>query len=117
MTKQNEEQKDSEAPDISKRLVMLRQQYTQLVVDFYRLRKTLELDFIRIKTHLKEAREASHSQRINILNGVLEYLDEAIPELRKSRISLKEQMGEVADYVDEKEGSFENLLKTSGRFF
>lgn len=112
----NEEPADSEAPGIEDPAVF-RLEYTKIIAHYYRLRKVVETDFKRMILHLKEARELTRSDSLYIINELLDYLEQVVPELKKLRTSLAEQMGEVADYIDGQEGTVEEMFKASPRFF
>lgn len=113
---QTEDQADSEALDISDKM-LFQKHYTDLVAQHYRLRKAVETDFRRTLLHLKDARGASRSETIHIINELISYLTEVIPELKKLRLNLAEQMGEVAEYIDGLEGTLDEMFEASPRFF
>lgn len=112
----NEEPVDSEVLETDDSAIF-RMEYTKLLAHHYRLRKVVEADFKRMIVHLKDAREASRSDTLHIIGELLSYIEEVVPELKKLRLSLVEQMGEVAEYIDKQEGTVDGMFKSSPRFF
>lgn len=89
---QNAEKADSDQLD--NKTVILEHEYTKLVFHHFRLRRALSEDFKWFRDQMKLAREASHSNRTNIINGVLDYLDVSVPELDKAMKHLEDQLDE-----------------------
>lgn len=89
---QNEEKVDSDQPD--GKTAILEHEYTKLVFHHFRLRRALSADFKWFRDQMKLARESSHSNRTNIINGVLEYLDGTVIELDKAMKHLEDQLDE-----------------------
>lgn len=113
---QKEEQVDSEAP-VNDESATFRLEYTKLLAHHYRLRKVVEADFKRMIVHLKDARESQRSDSLHTINQLLDYLEQVVPELKKLRLTLTKQMGEVAEYIDEQEGTLDKMFEASPRFF
>ena len=89
---QNEEKADSDQPD--SRATVLQNEYVKLVLSHFRLRQALLTDFRWFQEQLKLAREGTHSNRTDIINGLLDYLDRSVPELERAKKHLEEQLDE-----------------------
>jgi hypothetical protein len=113
---QNEEKADLEVP-VNDETLTFRLEYTKLLAHHYRLRKVVEADFKRMIVHLKDARESSRSDSLHTINQLLDYLERVVPELKKLRLTLVEQMGEIAEFIDTQEGTLEKMFEASPRFF
>lgn len=85
-------------PDIPEEF---KKHYTQIVLNNLGLRIEVEKDFRWVRQKLKLMREVSHTKQISILNEVLEYLDKAIPEMKKIRIAFKKQIDNVRESHNE----------------
>jgi len=112
----NEDQTDSEVQDINNPATF-QMHYTNLVAQYYRLRKSVEADFKRILLHLREARESSRSESLDTINGVISYIEAVLPELEKLRLHMDSQMGEVSKYIDKEEGTVDEMFNSSPRLF
>ncbi len=109
MEKLNEEQKDSVQqessdviqtyPDIPEEL---KKHYTQVVMNNLGMRIEVEKDFRWVRQKLILMREVSHTERISLINEMVEYLDKAIPELEKIRIAFEEQINKARETGDSK---------------
>ena len=87
---QNEEQVDSDQPD--GRTILLESEYIKLTLHHVRLRRALLTDFRWFNEQLKLAREGTHSNRTDIINGLLDYIERSVPELEKALKHLEDQM-------------------------
>jgi len=116
----NEEKADSEVPDIidgtEEDLDRVIEYYTLLVAQHYRLRKVVEIDFMRILDYLKRAREATRTEGLKIIGEVIDYLSVTVSQLKRSRELLSKQMGEVGEYIDNNEGTVEEVIKETPFF-
>jgi len=108
LEKQNEEKVDSAQP-VSNTILAdypdipedFKVHYTQVIMNNLGIRIETEKDFRWIRQRLILMREVSHSERINIINEMIEYFDRAIPELEKIRTSFQEQIDSAIKSVSE----------------
>lgn len=104
----NEEKVDLEAQESelsdAEKFKELSDSYSELLVQYYRLRKALEEDFTWILDKLKGARELPRSKTIEIINEVITYGEKVTPILHNSRMNLEDTLGIGGVYEDHHEG-------------
>lgn len=112
---QKEGQADSEAQEPSREEIV--NHYTRLIAHHYQLRKVVELDFMRVVMHLKEARESSRSDTLEIINNLITQTQEIVTEMKKARLQITTQMSGIAEILDRQDGDVDEMFKDSSRLF